>query len=203
MQERILSHICLTHDAGYDSLVKDKSINRDRATIIQALRPLTKKGYISKSDEIIQERNIRIVFRPTPKGIFYALAFLGSNLETIIRAQGDGSAITSYTELLAGVVDIKERDNFLANSGKALLDFNLFDNQGELKARRQELFNIGLLYGLTGVARSESPNSAVYFAKFPQLTKILTQKERKQVKRFYNKASLLISKAAENLGKEL
>jgi hypothetical protein len=204
LQEKILGHVCRTRDAGYDSLVNDNSIHRDRTTIIQALRPLINKGYITRSEERIEERNIEVVFRPTNKGVFYSLAFLGLKLDTILRANGDEDDITKYARLLGELVDVKERANFMANAARAVLDFDLFNKEGELQvSSKQELFTIGLVSALTGIARSKSPDTAVYFNNLPQLTKILTEKELEEVRTFYSKTATILNKALKNLPKEL
>jgi hypothetical protein len=136
--------------------------------------------------------------------IFYALAFLGLKLDMILQANGEEDDITQYARLLGGVVDAQERDNFMTNTAKALLDFDLFNQKGELKvSQKQELFNIGLISALMGVARSKSPDTAIYFDNLPQLTKILSEKELEEVREFYSKTSLIINKTLEHLPKEL
>src|SRR4051812_1686083 len=75
LQEKILRHICKTRDADYKTISKET--DRDRITILQSLQPLMKHHYVYKQKIDPNRIKSKLIFKPTDKGMYYALANLG------------------------------------------------------------------------------------------------------------------------------
>lgn len=196
LQEDILKHIAVTPDAGYDTMTN--KIKKNRITIRQSIETLLKHNYAKKEEiEPDLERNIKIIFKPTTKGITYSMAFLEVGLDEIIKSSGEENDFIQYNQLIENVVDKSERNEFIKNTAKALIDFDIFDNTGEMRiSKGEDFFNYGIMMALTGLGRKKSPSTAVYFdnQSIESLRKILSEEELKGIREYFSKVQTYLNK---------
>ena len=70
LQKKILQHICSVNNATYKTLIQHT--DRDRTTILQSLKPLTKFQYIEEKGLNPRVEKSKLIFSPTSKGFSYA-----------------------------------------------------------------------------------------------------------------------------------
>ena len=205
LQQDILKHIVTTRDAGYDTLMVD--IKRDRITILQSLETLVKRNYVKKVEiGPYFERNIKFMLKPTTKGIIYSIAFLDVGFDTILKTIGEQNDFVRYNELMKNIVNKSERNEFMKNTAQALIDFDTFDENGEMKITKgEDFFNYGIMMALTGLGRKKSPKSSVYFdnQSIDSLRKIFSVDELKEIQEYYSKVRRYVNTTTDAIDKGL
>lgn len=207
LQEKILKHISSTRHAGYDTLSRDGLIEADRITILRSVQALVKKRYVLKLEfEPDLKRNIKTIFKPTAKGLCYAMAFLDVDSELALKETGEENEILKYTQLLRDVVDRNAVHKFMKNAFRALLEFDLFDDKGQMKLTNlQDLFNTGFVAGLTGLGRTKSPTSALYFDSqtIQDITKMFSSSQLEEINQYYAHILKLLNLTSKAIQKGL
>ena len=205
LQQDILKHIVTTRNAGYDTLMVD--IKRDRITILQSLETLVKRNYVKKVEiGPYFERNIKFMLKPTTKGIIYSIAFLDVGFDTILKTIGEQNDFVRYNELMKNIVNKSERNEFMKNTAQALIDFDTFDENGEMKITKgEDFFNYGIMMALTGLGRKKSPKSSVYFdnQSIDSLRKIFSVDELKEIQEYYSKVRRYVNTTTDAIDKGL
>jgi hypothetical protein len=130
LQERILKHICKTTDADYKTIIGD--VKKNRITVLQALKPLLRGVYIKQIKVDPKHKRSRVVFKPTVKGIAYASTILSLGLEFIKKKQLTQEEFKVYREFVKDVIDPAERERNERAILRVCLQFNLFDEQGDV-----------------------------------------------------------------------
>jgi hypothetical protein len=154
LQEKILRHICKTRDADYKTISKET--NKDRITILQGLQPLIRRHYVYKQKIDPNRIKSKLIFKPTQKGIAYAIAYLGVDSNHIMKAQDDASQITKYNQFIGQINDSKLRKLLAESMMTKLIEYDLFDDKGMMKiTSRQDMINQGFQMALLEQAKDK------------------------------------------------
>jgi hypothetical protein len=154
LQEKILRHICKTRDADYKTISKET--NKDRITILQGLQPLIRRHYVYKQKIDPNRIKSKLIFKPTQKGIAYAIAYLGVDSNHIMKAQDDASQITKYNQFIGQINDSKLRKLLAESMMTKLIEYDLFDDKGMMKiTSRQDIINQGFQMALLEQAKDK------------------------------------------------
>jgi predicted transcriptional regulator len=184
LQEKILKHICETRNADYKTI--SKATGRDRITILQSLQPLMKRQYIYKQKIDPNRIKSKLIFKPTDKGKYYALAYLDPDYEDMIKANLD---VSKYTEFIKSIPDYTKRKELMYNTAKLAIEHNIFDKKGKLigSGSREEIFQKGFRLALLESARNEGFDAKSYFniQSIESLSKITTPEELKEIKGYF------------------
>jgi hypothetical protein len=185
LQKEILRSICTTKDADYHSLQKE--IKKTRTTIVQSLTPLRKHRYV-REKKVHPERKIsKLIFIVTPKGFYYALAFLDIDYDKVIEAQMGEKEMEKYNEYIKSVPDHYARKEFLVQTAKVLMKYNTFDRNGEFVTKNnQEALNQGVIYYLLELAKGNNFDPTTALGKDPMeaLRKVCGHDELKETRTF-------------------
>jgi predicted transcriptional regulator len=130
LQEKILEHICKTRNADYKTI--SKATDRDRITILQSLQPLMKGHYVSKEKVVPENEKSKLIFKPTQKGMIYALAFLNVKVDDVVKSYQDICQITNYTEFIKSISDDQLRNHLVNDYAKLIAEQNAFDDNGNI-----------------------------------------------------------------------
>lgn len=130
LQESILKHICKTTNADYKTIIED--VKRNRITVMQALQPLLRGVYIKQIKVDPNHKRSRLVFKPTGKGIAYASTLLSLGMDFIKKKQLTQEEFNKYREFVKDVIDPAERERNERAILRVCLQFNLFDEQGDV-----------------------------------------------------------------------
>jgi predicted transcriptional regulator len=184
LQEKILKHICETRNADYKSI--SKATGRDRITILQSLQPLMKRQYIYKQKIDPDRIKSKLIFKPTDKGKYYALAYLDLDYEDMIKANLDVNDISKYNEFIKSIPDYTKRKEIIYNTAKLAVEHNIFNKKGKLIASGspEEIFQQGLKLSLLESVRNKDFNAKSYFniESIESLAKVTTPDELKEMK---------------------
>jgi hypothetical protein len=185
LQEKILRHICKTRNADYKSI--SKATGRDRITILQSLQPLMKHHYIYKQKIDPNRIKGKLIFKPTQKGIAYAIAFLGTDFNQILKAQQDASKITKYNQFIEQINDPELRKRLSEYTIRKFIEYDLFDDEGRIMvSSRQDMLKQGFRMGILEQAKDKDFNPYNLFN--PQsvelFIKIFSHGELKELKEF-------------------
>jgi hypothetical protein len=184
LQEKILRHICKTRDANYKTISKET--NRDRITILQGLQPLIRHHYVYTQKVDPTNIKSKLIFKPTDKGKYYALAYLDLDYEDMIKANLDVNDISKYNEFIKYIPDYTKRKELMYNTAKLAVEHNIFDKKGKLIASgsREEIFQQGLKLSLLESVRNIGFNAKSYFniESIESLAKVTTPDELKEMK---------------------
>ena len=74
----------------------------------------------------------KLIFKPTQKGIAYAIGFLGVDSNHIMKGQDDASQITNYNQFIEQINDSKLRKQLAESMMTKLIEYDLFDDKGSL-----------------------------------------------------------------------
>ena len=173
LQKEILGIICTFKDADYPILQKETK--KARTTIIQSLSPLRKHSYVWIQKIEPEHTRSKIYFRPTDKGLFYAVAFLDIESDKTIQMYR-GEMIKEYSECIKSIPDRNIRKEFLVQIAKIIMKYNLFDKKGTFifeNAQAQEAIGLGIRYSLLELAKGN------YFGATPLLGQNPTEILRK------------------------
>jgi predicted transcriptional regulator len=97
LQKKILTHICTTHNASYETLMEE--MRKDRITIMQSLRSLINYHYVDKKRKYPQLEKSKVIFFPTHKGKAFARLYLNVELTKMIEVK-DKDRIEMYIEFI-------------------------------------------------------------------------------------------------------
>jgi len=148
LQQDILKHICTTKDASYKTMVKHT--HRSRVTVLQSLDSLVKHTYVAKKRAYPNRVKSKLTFSPTQKGMLYALAFLETDYDAILKAHADVEKISEYNERMRLVSNYELRKRLMNLFSRFVLEEGNFTEDGNLKSTEPEdMINLGLRIGLS------------------------------------------------------
>jgi len=185
LQKEILRSICTTKDADYHNIQKDTK--RTRTTIIQSLTPLRKHGYVMTRKVHPQSEKSKLIFMVTPKGFYYALAFLDIDSDKVVEAHMEEKEMKKYNEYIKSVPDYHARKEFLVQTAKVLMKYNTFDRNGEFVTKNnQEALSHGVMYYLLELAKGNNFDPTTVLGKDPMegLRKVCGADELKEARIF-------------------
>src|SRR2546428_5357535 len=154
LQEQILRHVCKTKNSSYKTISKET--DRDRITILQSLQPLMKRHYLVAEKIDPSLKKSKLVFKPTDKGVFYALAFLGVTLDDIARAYYSAEEISKSSEFVRNIRGPLQRRQFQQGILRRFVEEDLFDNSGKLIiSTKDDYFKQGLRIALLELTKNK------------------------------------------------
>jgi hypothetical protein len=183
LQESILRHVCTTKNSGYHSLCKATA--RKRTTIIQSLQPLRNRHYIDAYKEDPENSRSTLIFKPTDKGAYYAVAHLNIDIDEIVRSDLGDQEMESHYEFIRSIPNYAGRKEIFKQIALIAIKYNVFDKSGRLiTTNRRELFNVGLKLGLYEAIKQRDYMPTYIFDEHSSksLAKISTPEERKELK---------------------
>jgi DNA-binding PadR family transcriptional regulator len=169
LQKAILRIICTFKDADYPILQKETK--RKRTTVIQSLSPLRKHGYVWIQKVEPKHTRSKIYFRPTQRGLFYAIAFLDIDPDKIIQTYMGEEIIKGYDEYIKSISDNNLRKEFLVQTAKIIMKYNSFDKKGtcifENAQDAQEAISLGFTLSLLELAKGNNFMAASLLSQNP------------------------------------
>jgi hypothetical protein len=180
-QKQILTVIVSHMPADYKILVKEAG--KRRTTIFQSLQPLLKHHFVAPEKVYPEQKNSKLIFKVTQKGLFYCVAFLNMDYdETVILYHGrKSSPIPGLSSDYAG------RKEFLKQTALYLMSRNQFDNEGKLLAKdMQQAMNVGFKMSILESVKKEEFSSAKLFGDLTvkELSRICKPQEKKELIKF-------------------
>jgi predicted transcriptional regulator len=137
LQAQILKHLCQTKDADYKTISKET--DRDRITILQSLQSLIKRRYIQKQKLEPEHVKSKLIFKPTRKGMIYAIGHLEVPYDKVLNAHPDAEQLLEYDNpYLEYLSDPIQLNRIMYYWLKALLDKKAFDNEGRLTSSKNK-----------------------------------------------------------------
>jgi predicted transcriptional regulator len=131
LQTQILKHVCQTKAADYKTISKET--NRDRITILQSLQSLINQRYIKKQKLEPERIKSKLIFKPTRKGMVYAIGLLEVPYDKVLNAHPDAEKLLEYDNPYLGYLsDPIQLNRIMYYWLNALLDKKAFDNEGGL-----------------------------------------------------------------------
>ena len=182
LQESILRHVCTTKNSGYHSLCKATA--RKRTTIIQSLQPLRNRHYIDAYKEDPENSRSILIFKPTDKGAYYAVAHLNIDIDEIVRSDLGDQEMESHNEFIRSIPNYAGRKEIFKQVTIIATKYNVFDKSGRLiTSNRRELFSLGLKLGLYEAIKQRDYIPTYIFDEHSSksLAKIGTPEERKEL----------------------
>ena len=185
-QKQILTVIIRHIPADYKTLVKET--RKRRTTIFQSLQPLLKHHFVTPEKVYPEQKNSKLIFKVTQKGLFYCIAFLNVDYdEAIILFHNRKSSPIPSQVMNLVVPDYAGRKEFMKQTALFLMDLNQFDNEGKLLATDiQHAMNIGFKMSILESVKEEEFSSAKLFGNLAiqELSKICKPQERKELINF-------------------
>ena len=99
---------------------------------------MIRKGYIRSLKLNPNQVKSKLVFRPTAKGVIYSRAGLGVNTDAMIGAQLEKDELVKVREFLTKVPDPGRREHYRDTEAQMFLDYDLFDESGNLMFKDQK-----------------------------------------------------------------
>jgi hypothetical protein len=92
----------------------------------------------------------KLTFSPTQKGMLYALAFLETDYDAVLKAHMDVEKISEYNERMRRVRNYDSRKRSMVLISRFLFEEGDFTEDGNLKStERENMINVGLRIGLS------------------------------------------------------
>jgi predicted transcriptional regulator len=143
LQAQILKHVCQTKDADYKTISKET--DRDRITILQSLQSLIKRRYIQKQKLEPEHVKSKLIFKPTRKGMIYAIGLLEVPYDKVLKAHPDAEQLLEYDNPYLGYLsDPIQLNRIMYYWLKALLDKKAFDIEGRLTSSKNKQHTVKL-----------------------------------------------------------
>ena len=184
LQKNILTHICTTYNASYETLRKETEKNR--ITIMQSLNSLINYHYVDKKRTNPEFLKSKIIFYPTYKGIAFAHIHLQVTLMDMISINKKDKidiyitlvkeAFPSrYEEMLSGLFSKLER---------GALEINKTEAQKEKlinRCFREGIMSLASNYNGKDLGLSSTKKSAELF------NNLFSQREIRELKKYFVK----------------
>lgn len=146
LQRKILRHICMTANAGYESLTRD--IGRDRTTILESIESLIKHHYVEKQKISPANPKSKLIFVPTLRGVAIAWSFFGFDIKKVVNMKKGEDEITRYLIFVKDIFSYANQRPMLEHLFRAVGRDYLEIEQGGRNAKQmliKESFTRGLL----------------------------------------------------------
>jgi predicted transcriptional regulator len=172
LQAQILKHVCQTKDADYKTISKET--DRDRITILQSLQSLIKRRYIQKQKLEPEHVKSKLIFKPTRKGMIYAIGHLEVPYDKVLNAHPEAEQLLEYDnpylEYLSDPIQLNRIMYYWLN---ALLDKKAFDNEGRLisSKSKQNTVKLASMRAMLNLFADKEFNPNTLFKSADQSTK--------------------------------
>ena len=180
LQKQILTVIIRRTPADYKIIVKETS--RRRTTILQSLQPLLKHHFVTAEKVYPKQKNSKLIFKVTQKGLFYCIAFLNMDYDEMKLYPRASSPIPS--QVINFVPDYAGRKEFIKQTALLLMNLNQFDNEGTLPTTDMEqAMNLGFKMAILESVKEEEFSSTKFFGDLTikELSKICRPQERNEL----------------------
>jgi predicted transcriptional regulator len=185
-QKQILTVIIKHMPADYKKIVKETG--KRRTTIFQSLQPLLKHHFVAVEKVYPEQKNSKLIFKVTQKGLFYSIAFLSMASiynETKLFHNRESSPIPN--QVINSVPDYAGRKEFLKQTALFLMKHNQFNNEGKLVAiDMQQAMNLGFKMSILESLKEEGFSSTKLFGNLTiqELSKICRPQEKRELIKF-------------------
>jgi len=202
LQEDILDYICTSPNCDYDILAKHT--NRSEKTIGKSIQTLEKNFYVEKQLTKEGKNRSRYIVTPTLKGIYYGLAYLGIQIDEIIRAYGDENEQKLFFEHVQKIRNYTKMKEYFSKTASAYFQYNLFIEGMPVVTDKQNLLSLGFQIGISEALQNKS-DSVSYFAEqgTDVMNEILEPRELQDMKNFMDEKKQEITKGFDKEIKEL
>jgi hypothetical protein len=183
LQNQILLHICKTKNADYKTISKET--DRDRITILQSLQSLMKRHLVRKEKVKPDRIKSKLIFKPTPKGMAYSIAFLGATYDYILRVHGEAEQLTNHYAFVNHIGDSIQQNRIMQHMTRILVENNLFNEKGEIITRGRQINALKESFraALFGLTKNKDYDSRSVFNN--NSIKSITREESKELKEFF------------------
>ena len=185
LQKQILTVIIRRTPADYKIIVKET--NRRRTTIIQSLKPILRHHFVTAEKVYPKQKNSKLIFKITHKGLFYCIAFLNMDYDEMIRLYYHRASSPIPRQVLNFVPDYAGRKEFMKQTALLLMNLNQFDNEGTLPTTdMQQAMNLGFKMSILESVKEEEFSSTKLFEDLTikELSKICRPQEKKELIKF-------------------
>jgi hypothetical protein len=125
LQKNILKHIILTDQSDYQTI--SKGVNRDRITVLQSIKSLSKIECIVSEPINPNKKKSKLIFRPTIKGLVIGLGLLDIKFDQIKNNAEKVTNLGTYKEFKENM-GIEQFNRYLKELSIGLIQFDLFNN---------------------------------------------------------------------------
>jgi hypothetical protein len=184
-QKQILPAIIRHTPADYKTLVNETG--KRRTTIFQSLQPLLKRHFVAVEKVYPEQKNSKLIFKVTQKGLFYCIAFLNMDYEETIRLFYNRKSSPIPGQIINSVPDYAGRKEFMKQTALFIMNLNQFDNEGKfLDTDMQQAMNLGFKMSILEFVKEEEFSSAKLFGDLTiqELSKICRPQERNELIKF-------------------
>jgi hypothetical protein len=130
LQNSILKYIILNESVDYQII--SKKVKRDRTTIIQSMKSLTKKKFVNYEKYNPKHKKSKIFFRPTVKGVIYGIGYLNIKLNEIKNRPLNLDDLNVYETYVKNLSEQELWNHLAIMISRSLINNNMFDNEGSL-----------------------------------------------------------------------
>lgn len=178
-----MSYICRNSDGTYDIL--STHTNRNKRTIGQSVRTLEKNFYVEIQKIKEGKNRSKNIVNPTFKGNYYGLAYLGIQIDEILKASGDENEQKQFLEHNQKIKDSKKMQEYFSKAASACFEYNLFNGGTPVVTDKEGLLSLGFEIGVSETIHNKS-NSVTYFAEQGTdiVNKIFEPREIQEMKNF-------------------
>jgi len=181
-QKQILTVIIRHMPADYKIIVK--GTGKRRATIFQSLQPLLKHRFVAAEKVYPKQKNSKLIFKITQKGLFYCIAFQNMDYDEMIRLYTRFQDKRDSSPIPGLVLDYAGRKEFMKQTALLLMNDNQFDNEGMLPTTyMQQAMNLGFKRSILESVKEEEFSSIKLFGglTIEELSKICKPQEKNEL----------------------
>jgi hypothetical protein len=186
LQKRLLEIICTELSSDYNVLTR--KANKRRSTIFQSLQPMLKHHYISADKVSPTQKNSKLTFKITQKGLFYCIAYLEIDYDEIIKSHIDKDTEAIYNrDFIESVPNYAGRKEFIKQTATLLMESKAFDKKGMLLAANiQQIMNWGFRLSILESVKERKFSSKKFFGDLTveAISKICRPEEKDELIKF-------------------
>lgn len=155
-----MSYVCRNSDGTYDIL--STHTKRNERTIGQSVWTLEKNFYVEIQGTKEGKNRSKYILNPTFKGFYYGLAYLGIQIDEIVRAYFNVDEKRSFFENMQKINNYTKMKEYLSESAKVYFENNLFNEGMSVVTNMKDSFNTGLQIGFSAVISQNKSESVRY-----------------------------------------
>jgi hypothetical protein len=125
LQKNILKHIILTDQSDYQTI--SKGVNRDRITVLQSIKSLSKIECIVSEPINPNKKKSKLIFRPTIKGLVIGLGLLDIKFDQIKNNAEKVTNLGTYKEFKENM-GIEQFNEYLKMFSIGLIKYDIINN---------------------------------------------------------------------------
>ncbi len=202
LQEAILSYICTSANGTFATLAR--ICKKDERTIGKSVRTLEKNYYVEKVLTKEGKNRSKYIVAPTFKGVYYGLAYLGIQIDKVLKAYGDENQEKLFFEHIQKIKNYTKMNEYFSKTASAYFEHNLFIEGMPVVTDKKNLLGLGFQIGISEALQNES-DSVSYFAEqgTDVLNEILEPRELQDMKNFMDEKKQKIIEGFDKEIKEL